>query len=447
MTQRFPPQGGLELLTGYSTMSNLNDRCHLGADREGVSVSVTPPTFHEIMGRIMTIMGLAWAEPELQRGRESACPHLMYAGLQQRGAVRQLDESGEFYSLYTMADVLYATRHHSVEQGSKYLGSDRPAIPLGLDGPIHKQYRHLIDPIFTAKRVAPLAERVRSLAHELIDGFIDDGHVNVHHEWCEPLPATIFLSVMGLPLEDLDNFLKFKTMTLSGGSSADLTDEQRLANQLEAITWIQSYFNASLDEREREPEPRDDIIGQLLSAEVDGHRLTRQDVLDILGLFMIAGLDTVAASLACMLSFFARNPDQRQMILDDRSLMRSAVEELMRFESPVTEGFRIATEEITLPSGTTIPAGGWMHISWSAANLDPAVFDDPLTPNLRREPNPHIGFASGFHRCLGSHLARMELVTALDAWHDRIPHYRIGTDEPLRYTGNPRAPHELPLAW
>ncbi len=396
--------------------------------------------------RTMTVMGLAWSDPELQSSHESACPHQMYADLQQRGAVRPLGTDGQNVSLHTMADVLFVTRHPAVEQGSKYLGSDRPAIPLGLDGAIHKKYRHLIDPIFTAKRVAPLAPRVRELANELIDAFVDRGEVEAHGSWCEPLPSTIFLSIMGLPMADLHDFIKFKSMTLSGGTSADLTDEQRLANRIEAVTWIQGYFNASLDEREGQP-PRDDIIGQLLTAEVDGDRLTRQDVLDILGLFMIAGLDTVAASLACFLSFFARRADERQIILDDRTLLRPAVEELMRFESPVSEGFRIATEEITLPSGTTVPAGTWMHISWAAANLDPAVFADPLTPNLRREPNPHIGFASGYHRCLGSHLARMELINAIDVWHERIPHYRIATDEPLRYTGNPRAPHSLPLAW
>jgi cytochrome P450 len=189
------------------------------------------------------------------------------------------------------------------------------------------------------------------------------------------------------------------------------------------------------------------MIGWLLTAEVDGHRLTRQDVLDILGLFMIAGLDTVAASLACFLSYFARNPDHRRRVVADRSLLRPAIEELIRFESPVTEGFRTVNSEITLPSGVTLPAGSTLHISWSAANLDPAVFTDPLTVDLDRSPNPHIGFASGYHRCLGSHLARMEMVTALEVWHDRIPEYRIDGDDELSYSGNPRAPHALPLTW
>jgi cytochrome P450 len=387
---------------------------------------------------------LAFGAPELAREHMSACPHAMYQRVAAETPVRDLGDG--YWSLTSMADIQYVTRHPAVEQGSKYLGSDRKAIPLGLDGDEHRKYRKLLDPVFTPTKVAPLAANVRQLAHELIDGFAADGQVNAYAAWCEPLPSTIFLSIMGLPMEDRDDFLHFKTLTLSTGDPS-LTDEQRTARRMEAVMWIQRYFNASLDERARESAARDDMIGWLMGVEVDGHRLTRQDLLDVLGLFMIAGLDTVAASLACFLSFFARNPEQRQAVVDDPSKLKPAIEELMRFETPVTEGYRVNTEDLTLPSGPTIPAGSWMHIAWSAANLDPAVFTDALRFDPTRQPNPHIGFASGYHRCLGSHLARMEMITALAAWHERIPVYRVADGVELVYSGNPRAPHELPLVW
>jgi cytochrome P450 len=123
------------------------------------------------------------------------------------------------------------------------------------------------------------------------------------------------------------------------------------------------------------------------------------------------------------------------------------VEELMRFESPVTEGGRIALEDLELPSGIKVKAGTLMIASWSAADLDPRYFPDPLSVDLDRNPNPHIGFASGFHRCLGSHLARMEMVAAMAVWHERIPDYRIKPGVELAYSGNPRAPHTFPLVW
>lgn len=401
--------------------------------------------FQEMMAKTFEVGVRAYGAPELDAARKSACPQQMYTELMEASPVRDLGDG--FFSIQKMSDVVFVTRHPGVDQGSKFLGSDRHAIPLGLDGEEHRKYRRLLDPVFTAKRVAPLAERVRTLASDLIDGFVGDGSVDAYAKWCEPLPSTIFLSIMGLPMTDAEDFIRFKNMTLGIDPSGDLSMEERSARRIEAVAWIHSYFNRSLDERESEPEHRDDMIGWLLESEVDGHRLTRQDVLDILGLFMIAGLDTVAASLACFLSYFARHPEQRARVVADRSLLRPAVEELMRFESPVVEGSRVAREDITVPSGTTIPAGSWMNVSWSAANLDPDAFPRPLEVDLERSPNAHIGFASGYHRCLGSHLARMEMVTALDVWHERIPDYRIEGGAPLVYTGNPRTPHHLPLAW
>jgi cytochrome P450 len=119
----------------------------------------------------------------------------------------------------------------------------------------------------------------------------------------------------------------------------------------------------------------------------------------------------------------------------------------MRFESPVTTGGRIANADLELPSGEKIAKGTHMVVSWSAADLDPDHFPDPLKVDLQRTPNPHIGFASGFHRCLGSHLARMEMRVALQAFHERIPDYRIPEGVELFYAGNPRAPHHFPLEW
>jgi cytochrome P450 len=217
--------------------------------------------------------------------------------------------------------------------------------------------------------------------------------------------------------------------------------------RMEAVAWIHGYFNRELDRRESSAEPGDDIIGGLISTEVEGQRLTREEILDIIGLLMIAGLDTVAASLACFLSYFARHPDRRAEVVADPSLWPGAVEELMRFESPVTDGGRIAKADMVLPSGEAISAGTMMSVCWHAANLDPAAFADPLEVDFTRTNNKHIGFASGWHRCLGSHLARMEMVVAMEAWHERIPNYRIPEGVELVYSGNPRAPHRFPLAW
>jgi cytochrome P450 len=395
--------------------------------------------------QLLELLSHAWTAPEEVAARASATPQPMYVDLATRCPVKQIGDL--MYEVNTMADIQFITKHHDVEQGTRYLGSDRPAIPLGLDGPDHRKYRRLLDPVFTAKRIAPLAGQVHALANELVDGFVDEGAADVYARWCEPLPSIIFLSIMGLPMADLEGFLHFKRMVLSNDAIERGTPEERIAIRNEAITWIQDYFNADLDARESEPTPRDDMIGWLLSTEVEGECLSRQEMLDILGLLMIAGLDTVAASLACFLSYFARNAQQRQRVIDQPELLRTAVEELMRFESPVRDGYRKTSADLTLPSGAVIPAGSYMVLSWAGANVDPAAFANPLDVDLERKPNPHIGFASGFHRCLGSHLARMEMQVALTAWHERIPAYSIAPDTELVYAGNPRAPHVLPLVW
>ncbi len=145
----------------------------------------------------------------------------------------------------------------------------------------------------------------------MIDGFVDDGEVDVNVQWCQPLPSTIFISILGLPLEDLHSFMRFKNMTLGIGMPKDATPEELMVLRNEAVEWLQAYFNDSLDAREASGDPGDDMIGWLMTTEVEGEQLTRENLLDILGLLMIAGLDTVASSLACMLSYFARHPDDR----------------------------------------------------------------------------------------------------------------------------------------
>ena len=388
----------------------------------------------------------AWDQvPEEVAARSSAEPQAMYVRAAERCPVIRRENG--IVTLLTMDDIRFVNKHRGVEQASKFLGSNRPAIPLGLDGPEHTKYRRLLDPVFTAKRVAPLADQVRALANQMIDGFIDRHEVDAYHDWCEPLPSQIFLSIMGLPMEDLPGFLRFKELTLGNESLERATPEEAMAQRAEAVEWIQGYFDRSLDEREARGEPGDDMLGWLLESEAGGERLTRENIHDILGLLIIAGLDTVAASLACFLSYFARHPEQRARMVADPAGWPSAVEELMRFESPVTDGGRIALEDLELPSGETVSAGTIMGMSWSAADLDPKYFPDPLTVDLGRSPNPHIGFASGFHRCLGSHLARMEMVVALEVWHARIPDYRIKPGTELVYSGNPRAPHTFPLVW
>jgi cytochrome P450 len=345
-----------------------------------------------------------------------------------------------------MADVVAVTKRrdvHSmdpdtVEFAAHFMGAGRPLIPLMLDGELHTKYRKLLDPLFAPKAVAALEPRVRKLCNDLIDGFAADGEVELFHTFCEPLPSQIFLTLLGLPLDDLPFLLWFKD-----GIIRPTDDDHRAAASPKMI----EYLYAELDRREAAGEPGDDLIGGFITADVDGHRLTREDVIDITFLLVLAGLDTVSASLSCMIDWLARHPAERDALAADPSLLPTAIEELMRVQTPVVAGGRYAVADFEL-GGVEVRAGDNLRVLWSAANLDPTVFPEPTKVDFGREGNRHIAFASGFHRCLGSHLARLELRIALDTFHDRIRNYRPHPDRAPGYLNSAiRVVDPLPLVF
>ncbi len=342
-------------------------------------------------------------------------------------------------------DVVAVTRRrdvHSIDPDAAALaaialGAGRPLIPLMLDGEQHTQYRKLLDPLFAPKHVARLEPVIRNLAETLIDTFASDGEVEFYSAFCEPLPSQIFLSQLGLPLDDVAFLLWVKD-----GIIRPVDDEHRTTAGPKLI----EYLEAELDRRAATTETRDDLIDEFLAAEVDGHRLTRDDVVDITFLLVLAGLDTVTSSLSCMVDWLARHPHERDRLVADPSLVPSAIEELMRVQTPVAAGSRHATADFEI-DGVEVKAGDELRVVWAAADMDPDVFPEPTRVDFERPNNRHIAFASGFHRCLGSHLARLELRVALETLHRRIPDYRLDPSRPPGYqnTAPVRCVEPLPL--
>jgi cytochrome P450 len=210
---------------------------------------------------------------------------------------------------------------------------------------------------------------------------------------------------------------------------------------------IYEYFGAVVDARRAQP--AEDVISRFLAAEVDGERLSREDILDICFLFLIAGLDTVSDSLTCMYAFLATHPDHQQMIAADPAVIPNAVEELLRWESPVPFSVpRMATQDTELPDGTQVPAGTAIICMYGAANVDPSEYPDALDVRFDRDEGHHLAFGGGVHRCLGSHLARRELRVTLQEWHRRIPSYQLKPGhEELVYPPGLRHVKDLTLSW
>ena len=335
--------------------------------------------------------------------------------------------------LYRLADIVAINRHPAVTgtggRGGSF-GNDAALIPLEIDGSEHRKWRRLLDPMFAPKQVARLEDSVRELAAELIDQFATTGHVDLAEQFCVPLPCLTFLRLLGAPVEDLDFFLEFKDGVIHPQGE---TLEEVNANMAVAGGKLLEYFSVFLAKRREETEPADDIISALLRSEVEGQPLSDLELLNILFLLMFAGLDTVTSSMSCTFAWLAQHPAERQRLVDDPSLIPGAIEEIMRYESPVPSGMRYADQEdIDLGDGLVIHKGEAMHPIWAAANVDPNAFDDPMTVDFGRRPN-HIVFASGLHRCLGSHLARLEMRLAVEELLKRIPDYAVAPGEELVY--------------
>ena len=346
----------------------------------------------------------------------------------------------------------YVLRHHELFSSavSMPLGNLRPLIPLNIDPPKHGTYRKILDPLFAPRRMDAIEGDVAARANEFIDTFVDDGECNFSEQFAEMYPSAVFLTLMGLPMDLLETMLGLR----DGILHPEKFDPQALVDPMARFAVLNAtglkvydFFNEHLDAREAAP--GDDILTHFITAEVDGHTMSREEILDLCYLFLIAGLDTVSDSLTCMFAFLANNPAHRQQIVDDPSIIPSAVEELLRWESPVPYGVpRLTTEDVELPNGVKLAAGTAVSVSFGAANIDPVEFPDGTDVDFGREANRHIAFGGGVHRCLGSHLARRELRIALREWHKRIPEYQIKAGhEQLEFPPGLRHVKDLTLSW
>ena len=320
------------------------------------------------------------------------------------------------------------------------VGQSVPLIPLQVDPPQHSKYRKLLDPLFAPKTIRSIETDIERLVNELIDEFADSGSCEFTTALAEPLPSSVFLRLLGLPVSELEMFLAMKDGILRPPGN-DLQEIQ--ANQRAAASEVEQFFSAAL--AERRISPQNDLLSMLAAAEVAGDRLTDEETVGICFLLLTAGLDTVADTLECFFAYLARNPAQRQLIVADPSLIPSAVEELLRWESPVTGVIRMATQDVEL-DGCPVRQGDQVRISIGSANTDEAVLPDAYDVVLARN-SKHLAFGAGVHRCLGSHLARLELRIALREWHSRIPDYEVARGVELNFGYGLRHLETLPLVW
>jgi cytochrome P450 len=364
-----------------------------------------------------------------------------------RAAAPAMKIEGSGVVVTTRAGMIEVFRHpeiYSSQMPAGHFGNARPLIPIELDPPSQRKFRKILDPLFTPKHLEHLAEPIEALVNDLIDGFIDQQEIDFAQRFSVPFPSRVFLTMFGLPMQDLPRFLAMKDGIIRPfhvlGTSLNDPRTQELREASAAS--IYDYFNEVLDQRE--DERRNDLLSHFLEAEVEGERLTREEILDICFLLLIAGLDTVSASLDCFFRYLAEHPDERAALVADPSISPLVVEELLRWESPVMLVSRIATQDTVL-GGCPIRAGDKVHPFIGSGNTDETEFPDADVIRWGRKANRHIAFGAGIHRCLGSNLARLELRIALRVWHSRIPHYRVKPGTELAFTIGVRSVDAFPM--
>jgi cytochrome P450 len=291
-------------------------------------------------------------------------------------------------------------------------------VMLGMDEPEHGRHRTLVSKAFSQKALARWEhELVGQVANELIDRFADRGHADLRSEFTFPYPTQIIASLLGLPREDYPQFQRWSVALLS-----ILFERDR---GLAASEALREYFVPILADRRQEP--REDLISGLAQAEIDGERLSDEEIFSFLRLLLPAGVETTYRSLGNLLLGLLSNPDQLDAVRADRSLIPQAIEEAIRWEPPLLTITRVATRDTEL-GGVSIPAGSAVMPVLGAANRQEDRYPDPDRFDIFRQPRAHIGFGHGVHVCLGMHLARLEMRVALNLLFDRLPNLRLDPD-------------------
>jgi cytochrome P450 len=314
----------------------------------------------------------------------------------------------------------------------------RRMLPLELDPPAHNKYRSLLTPLFAPKSIDRLETSIRETCNSILDGIVTRGQCDFPRDFARTLPGTVFIRLMGLPIDEREQFFDWEE-TFFHGETAE--DRQAAGKAIEGAL-------AQLVE-ERKTNPQDDLTSMLVHGHfADGSPIPHDDVMDMCWLLYIAGLDTVHAGLGHAFRYLGEHTDKRDELVSDPSLIPAAVEELLRWHSWVNPPRTVATDfELR---GVKLKKGDCVVALAAIADRDPRQYDNPDDVDFQREHNIHWAFGGGAHRCLGSHLARREIGIAIEAWVTRVPDFHVPVEESmkLRYAtlGMFSLPH-LPLRW
>jgi cytochrome P450 len=372
-------------------------------------------------------------------------PRPFYRMLRDTSPVLRINDSTVVVSTWPLVDeVLHSPSLFRTSQDANDFKNERPLVPLQINPPEHAKFRKILDPLFSAKKIKSREGSIIAVANRLIDHFIDSAEIDFAQAFSIPFPGEVFLTLLGLPLDELPALLAMKDGIIhpNVASGEPMGHPATDAHQKATASSIYEYFERVIADRRLHR--RDDLLSWILDAEIDGKGLSHNDILDISFLCFVAGIDTVEASLDCFFDYLIRNDHMRQAIVEDPSVIPVIVEELLRWESPAMSVPRQAVVDTEL-GGCPVKAGDRVLLMLGSANTDEVSNPNAVAPQLDRKINRHLAFGGGAHRCLGSHLARTELRVALEVWHQRIPVYDIKPGTELTFWLGTRSVETFPM--
>jgi cytochrome P450 len=347
----------------------------------------------------------------------------------------------DWYHFTRREDVLTALRTpelYSSKKAFDMLGSPLPLVPIAFDPPEHTRFRKILQPFFSPHTLGEMLPSLQRQAVEIVDAAAANGRCEVMADIAIPYPSQVFLTLFGLPLEDRDQLIHWKDAVINMADRTSLEGVD-LTPALELFTYL---TEAIAKHREN---PGRDILSQVLTGE---DALDDAEAIGLGFLFVLAGLDTVTSALASALLDLAVKPDLRTTLREDPDQVKVFVEEIVRLEPPAPVVPRITTDEVTI-GGVTLPAGSPIRLCLGAINRDGS--DDISTNDvvMDNKVHRHWGFGGGPHRCLGSHLARMELTLITNEWLRRVPDFQVepGFTPHIVFPANTFALERLPLAF
>ena len=343
------------------------------------------------------------------------------------------------YYLTQREDVLRALRDPIVFSSKKafdMLGSPLPLVPIAYDPPEHTRFRHILQPFFAPNVLAELLPSLQQQAIDIVAAAAARGRCEVMAEIAIPYPSQVFLTLFGLPLEDRDRLIHWKNVIIALADRPNL-DGIDLTPALELFSYLTEAIAA------KRANPEDDILSALLNGD---DALDDGEAIGLCYLFVLAGLDTVTSAMASALWALARDPGLRQRLLAEPAQVKVFVEEIVRLEPPAPVVPRVTTTEVTI-GGVALPAGSYVRLCLGAINRDGS---DEISTNavvMDGKVHRHWGFGGGPHRCLGSHLARLELSLITTEWLKRVPEFHVqeGFRPQIEFPSQTFALTELPL--